>query len=354
MGTSIGVRDVHKTYGSFVALDRVSIDIEAGEFLTLLGPSGSGKTTLLNVLAGFVRPDHGSVIVDGEEFLTKPPHRRNLGMVFQNYALFPHMNVHDNVAYPLKLRGESRERIANRVAEALEIVRLGDLGGRAIDQLSGGQRQRVALARALVFEPKILLMDEPLSALDKQLREHMQIEVRRLHRQLGTTTIYVTHDQKEALTMSDRVAVINKGRIAQLDTPARIYERPASKFVADFIGETSFIPVVREGAQATALGRPLRMRDGLPADGAAGWMAIRPEAPVLLDAPDDAYNCFAGTVRDSVYQGGSFLLYVELAGGHEVMLRQSAQVATRARVPASGQQLVLGIHPDDTVVVAER
>ena len=215
----ITVRQVTKTYGTVHALDHVDLDVRSGEFLTLLGPSGSGKTTLLMVLAGFTRPDHGSLKFGEREVIRLAPHKRDVGMVFQNYALFPHMSVAGNIAFPLKLRGVPRAEIGQRIERALDTVKLGGYGDRRIDQLSGGQRQRVALARAIVFEPRILLMDEPLSALDKQLREHMQIELRQLHDRLGMTTVYVTHDQREALTMSDRIAVINHGRIMQLDAP---------------------------------------------------------------------------------------------------------------------------------------
>ena len=220
------ISGVTKSYGSLKALDNVSIDVKSGEFVTLLGPSGSGKTTLLMVLAGFVRPDSGSVRFGDEEVIRKPPHKRGVGMVFQNYALFPHMNVLNNVAFPLKLRRVAQDEIAERVQGALDLVQLGDLGQRRVDQLSGGQRQRVALARAIVFDPQILLMDEPLSALDKKLREQMQIEIRHLHEKLGRTTVYVTHDQREALTMSDRVAVIDFGQFKQIDAPKDLYERP--------------------------------------------------------------------------------------------------------------------------------
>ncbi len=222
----IALRQIAKAYGAVHALDHVDLDIHSGEFLTLLGPSGSGKTTLLMVLAGFIRPDSGSLKFGDAEVIRLAPHKRDVGMVFQNYALFPHMNVAANIAFPLRLRGVAKADIARRVEAALETVQLGGYGARRVDQLSGGQRQRVALARAIVFEPRILLMDEPLSALDKQLREHMQIELRRLHEKLGMTTVYVTHDQREALTMSDRVAVINRGRIVQLDTPRALYEQP--------------------------------------------------------------------------------------------------------------------------------
>ncbi|MBE7523345.1 MAG: ATP-binding cassette domain-containing protein, partial [Burkholderiales bacterium] len=218
----ITVRGLRKTYGPQVALDHVDLDVASGEFLTLLGPSGSGKTTLLMALAGFIRPDAGSLKFGTTEVVRMPPHKRDVGMVFQNYALFPHLDVAANVAYPLKLRRVAAADIARRVDAALALVQLSGYGPRRVHELSGGQRQRVALARAIVFEPRIVLMDEPLSALDRQLRERMQIELRELHDQLGMTTIYVTHDQREALTMSDRIAVIAGGRVMQVDTPRRL------------------------------------------------------------------------------------------------------------------------------------
>ena len=255
MQGNIAIRDVYKGYGSFTAIDHVSLDVNPGEFLTLLGPSGSGKTTLLNVLAGFIRPDSGSIKVDGVEFLTCPPHKRDIGMVFQNYALFPHMTVAENVALSLAPAQGQRRGANPQGQSSLEMVQMDHLGERGIHQLSGGQRQRVALARAMVFEPKIMLMDEPLSALDKNLREHMQLELKRLHARLGMTTIYVTHDQKEALTLSHRIAVLNKGRLAQLDTPDALYERPNNRFVAGFIGESCFFPVEEDGNAVNFQGR---------------------------------------------------------------------------------------------------
>src|SRR5437868_13794997 len=272
----ISMRQVTKKYGNVFALDHVDLDIRSGEFLTLLGPSGSGKTTLLTVLAGFTRPDHGSLKFGDAEMITTPPHKRGVGMVFQNYALFPHMSVAENVAFALRLRGVARSESAERVEKALDMVRLGGFGARGIDQLSGGQRQRVALARAMVFEPRIMLMDEPLSALDKQLREHMQIELRQLHEQLGMTTVYVTHDQREALTMSDRVAVINHGRIMQLDAPRRLYERPANRFIAEFIGESTFLPVEMAHGAVTYAGQPIKVA-GDPAPQGRYLLMLRPE-----------------------------------------------------------------------------
>ena len=300
----ITIRQVAKAYGRVAALDRVDLDVRSGEFLTLLGPSGSGKTTLLMVLAGFIRPDQGSLLFGDQEVIRLAPHKRDIGMVFQNYALFPHLDVAANIAYPLKLRKVPAAEVAQRVEKALETVRLAGLGRRRVHELSGGQRQRVALARAIVFEPRILLMDEPLSALDKQLRESMQIELRHLHDALGMTTVYVTHDQREALTMSDRVAVIQGGRIMQLDTPRAIYERPANRFVAEFIGESTFVPVTVSAGRLTLAGHPLQTAEPLPADGARLLM-LRPERLRVLGAteePGPGFNLLQATLLHTVYQ----------------------------------------------------
>ena len=226
-------RGVQKTYdGRSLIVRKLDLDIQRGEFLTLLGPSGSGKTTTLMMLAGFESPSAGEILLDGKLINHMPPHKRNFGMVFQNYALFPHMTVTDNVAYPLTVRKVPKQDIAERVRKALATVRLDKLGARYPAQLSGGQQQRVALARALVFEPQLVLMDEPLGALDKQLREHMQLEIKQIHQELGVTFVFVTHDQSEALTMSDRVAVFDQGEIQQCASPAQLYEAPANEFVA--------------------------------------------------------------------------------------------------------------------------
>ncbi|MBN3723288.1 ABC transporter ATP-binding protein [Burkholderia sp. Ac-20379] len=354
MASQVSIRNVCKTYEDFTALRDVSLDIQAGEFVTLLGPSGSGKTTLLMVLAGFVRASSGSVKVGGEELLLKPPHKRGIGMVFQNYALFPHMTVAQNVAYPLRLRRMNRAEIAEKVRRALSVVRLDDLGERNIAHLSGGQRQRVALARAIVFEPDIMLMDEPLSALDKQLREHMQIEIRRLHEQLGMTTIYVTHDQTEALTMSDRIAIINKGQLAQFDTPDAIYERPASKFVADFIGETAFVPLDEAGGAFSAFGAPFRTQAPVPDGTGRPWLALRPDRAILLDAPVADLNCLPGVVRQRIYQGDSNLFYVDLPQGNEIMIRRGTGGAD-AGAPRlePGDRITVGVRAEDSVVVRD-
>ena len=351
----IRIRALTKTYAGVHALDAVNLDVRSGEFLTLLGPSGSGKTTLLMALAGFTRPDSGSVRFGEAEMLRTPPHKREVGMVFQNYALFPHMGVAGNIGFPLKLRGVSKADIDARVAGALATVQLEGYGGRRIDQLSGGQKQRVALARAIVFEPRILLMDEPLSALDKKLREQMQIELRRLHDQLGMTTVYVTHDQREALTMSDRIAVINHGKLIQLDDPRTLYDHPADPFVANFIGESALLPVETIDGAPCYRGEPLRL--SAPADAGGKWLLLRPERLVLLSgdsSPADAdYNRFKGVVGQVVYQGESFVTYVTLDDGPEVAVRSVSRRQSLLAAPPPGSDITLGLHPDETTLIPD-
>ena len=348
----IAIRGLTKTYGKVVSLDRVDLDVASGEFLTLLGPSGSGKTTLLTVIAGFTRPDSGSVKFGDVEVVRTPPHKRGVGMVFQNYALFPHMSVEANVAFPLRLRGVPRAEQARRAERALEMVRLGGYGSRHVDQLSGGQRQRVALARAMVFEPRILLMDEPLSALDKQLREQMQIELRQLHEQLGMTTVYVTHDQREALTMSDRIAVIDHGRIMQLDAPRQIYDRPANRFVASFIGESTFLRVSVSGGVAWLGARALGLGAAAPRDGRYLLM-LRPERVQLVASERADANVLRGKVTAVVYQGDSTLLQIRLDEGATIGVRTaSAHNPIAARLRA-GDEAMLAIAPEDTVLLPD-
>ncbi len=350
----ITIAQVTKSYGKTYALDHVDLQIRSGEFLTLLGPSGSGKTTLLTVLAGFTRPDGGSVKFGDTEMVTVPPHKRDVGMVFQNYALFPHMTVAGNVAFPLKLRGITGNDAAQRVEKALEMVRLGGYGPRGVDQLSGGQRQRVALARAMVFEPRIMLMDEPLSALDKQLREHMQIELRQLHDNLGMTTVYVTHDQREALTMSDRIAVINGGRVMQLDTPRAIYERPVNRFVAEFIGESSFVPVT-VAQDHVRLGQQLLRMATSPAGGdGPRLLMLRPERLRILapgETASDTLNVLSATLSNVVYQGDSSLFQLALADGTALSVRGASPGAAGAGALSSGDALRLGLEMQDTVLL---
>lgn len=351
----IGIHHIEKRFGALSILSDLNLDVAAGEFLTLLGPSGSGKTTLLMILAGFVRANAGSIKVGNEEIITMPPHKRNIGMVFQNYALFPHMNVFHNVAFPLKQRRVSAADTRQRVERALELVRLQGLGERRVDQLSGGQRQRVALARAIVFEPRIVLMDEPLSALDKGLREHMQIELRNLHRRLGMTTVYVTHDQREAITMSDRIAVMNAGRIEQIDPPEAIYAKPKTKFVAGFIGESNFVPVECRNGAIWHDGQRLRVKGAAPSMG-QHLMVVRPEKLRLLANTEQAadLNVLRGTVSDVIYQGDSFICYAALKDGRQVTLREYCRSDVLANLPAPGEPIALGIDASDIVLVADQ
>ncbi|WP_235439128.1 ABC transporter ATP-binding protein [Candidatus Rhodobacter oscarellae] len=346
----IAIRDLTKRYGPVYALNAVDLDVHSGEFLTLLGPSGSGKTTLLMAIAGFNRPDSGSIKFGAEEVILKPPHKRDVGMVFQSYALFPQMSVADNIGFPLKLRGVGAPERAARVEEALETVQLGGFGARGIDQLSGGQRQRVALARAFVFGPRILLMDEPLSALDKKLRERMQIELKHLHRKLGVTTVYVTHDQREALTMSDRIAVINDGQLVQLDAPEVIYNAPANAFVADFIGESTMLPLTR-GASG------LMYRDQKIAetrDGESWSLVVRPER--LFFAAQDAQSddntiVLRGTLRETVFQGESEMALVALDNGIELAFRFGTGATTNSTGGGLGEQVAVGLNRKDVIII---
>ena len=334
---SVRLADLCKSYGEFRAVDRVSVDIHPGEFLTLLGPSGSGKTTTLLMIAGFVHPDAGEITIGDASVVRQPPHRRNVGMVFQNYALFPHMTVADNIAYPLSVRGWDRHRIADRVAWALDLVRLDGAAGKYPRQLSGGQQQRVALVRALVFEPAVLLMDEPLGALDRKLRLQMQIEVKRLQTQLGLTVIYVTHDQEEALVMSDRIAVMNHGRLVQVGTPPELYNTPVSHFVADFIGDSNFLAgTVTESignhAVVETAGR-LRLpipRAGLPDPGRPVRLSLRPEKLWLEPASHPAG--VAGTIEEAVYMG-EVIRYAVRVTDRETLL---VKVQTKHGAPLYG------------------
>lgn len=351
---NISIKSITKTYGDFHALNDVNLEVNSGEFLTLLGPSGSGKTTLLMVLAGFTRPDYGSVKFGEEEVILKPPHLREIGMVFQNYALFPHMNVEDNIGYPQKLRGVSKSETKHSVDEALSIVKLDGLGKRRVGELSGGQKQRVALARAIVFKPKILLMDEPLSALDKKLREEMQIELRQLHDSLNITTVYVTHDQKEALTMSDRIAVINDGQLMQLDTPNEIYKRPNNAFIADFIGESSLLSVKVQGG-AAYLGASEICANQTPDRDGDYLLMVRPEKLFLAERTEKDTNFFDGLVEESIFQGESQLMVIkldpEIYGGQELRMRLPNGSETMQSLPKIGEKISVGLRFADSFLV---
>jgi spermidine/putrescine transport system ATP-binding protein len=309
MRGAVSVESVRKTYGDVVALDRVSLEVRPGEFLTLLGPSGCGKTTLLRLLAGFETPDEGQLLISGRDMAGRPPYERPVNTVFQDYALFPHRTVAGNVAFGLEARGLPAAAIAEKVARALDTVRLAGLGDRRIDQLSGGQKQRVALARAVVLEPEVLLLDEPMAALDPKLRKEMQVEVKNLQERLGTTFVFVTHDQEEALVMADRIAVMSHGRIEQLDRTEAIYERPRTRFVADFLGVRNLVEATVAGVDGglatlrTAGGLVFRAADdGGYSPGSAVCVGIRSER-VHMDGAPDGDNTLAGTLDDEIYLG---------------------------------------------------
>jgi mannopine transport system ATP-binding protein len=329
-GASITISGITKAFGRVNAVDGVSIDVAPGEFLSLLGPSGSGKTTLLMMIAGFETPSAGAIHLGARDITYLAPNERQIGMVFQKYALFPHMTVARNIAFPLKMRTRPKAEIAAKVEAALAMVRLDGYGGRFPHQLSGGQQQRIAVARALVFEPPVLLMDEPLGALDKKLREQLQIEIKRLQKRLGVTVIYVTHDQEEALTMSDRVAVMNKGRLEQIGTPADLYARPDNPFVADFIGKMNFIDgLVAEcdGARVVVtLEGCARVQASV---GQGGWtsgdrvrVAIRPEALRFAESANE--SALPGIVETTIFVGSFHVALIRLAGGALVQVQSPA------------------------------
>ncbi len=322
----VSFRGVEKTYdGRVNVVQSLNLDIARGEFLTLLGPSGSGKTTTLMMLAGFEAPTAGEILLGGRSLAAVPAHKRSMGMVFQNYALFPHMTVAENLAYPLRRRRVPKPEIAAALRRAVEMVKLTGLEGRYPAQLSGGQQQRVAVARALIFQPDVVLMDEPLGALDKNLREQMQLELKHLHDQLGATIVYVTHDQSEALTMSNRVAVFHEGIVQQLDTPEAMYEHPASSFVANFIGENNALPgrvAGSEGGFCTVrldTGEQMRALPVNPAADGRTLVSIRPER-LRLARDGSAGNRLSATIRETIYFGDHVRLHLD-SGATPLMLK---------------------------------
>lgn len=335
-GAAIELRAVQKRYGAFVALGGIDLHIEPGEFMTFLGPSGSGKTTTLNLIAGFTNLTGGEIRVGDRDVGSLPAYRRNFGVVFQHYALFPHMTVAKNIAYPLKLRGVSKAEQEKMVDQVLGMVKLGDFKHRFPSELSGGQQQRVAFARAIVFNPPLLLMDEPLGALDKKLREWLQLEIKRIHRELGTTFVYVTHDQEEALVLSDRIAVFNRGHIEQIGTGRELYDNPATLFVGRFIGESSVFcgKAERRGdSVGITVGDRMIYAPGTVSSNCA--IIVRPEhirlAPVGVPTPA-GINSLSGTVTESLYVGDSMKYEVRLFDGNIVL----------ARMPVSDTQYALG------------
>ncbi|UIJ71085.1 ABC transporter ATP-binding protein [Aurantimonas sp. HBX-1] len=353
MTAFIELRDVAKSFGPLSVVEGLNLDVAKGEFLSLLGPSGSGKTTILMMLAGFETVTAGKIVLDGQRLNELPPHRRGMGVVFQNYALFPHMSVAENVAFPLQMRGVAKPEVSRRVTEALERVHLAHLAERRPSQLSGGQQQRVALTRALVFEPKVILMDEPLGALDKQLREAMQLEIRELHRRLGLTIVFVTHDQSEALTMSDRIAIFDKGKIAQIGTASEVYDRPQNRFVSQFIGETNLLEGRIDGAADGRIVQVVvdgghRIAAAAPSapTGSAIVLSVRPERIRLRPQPGFE-NVLEAEVEDVVYQGDH--LRFHLAAGP---LRLVARAERSAESFPVGTRLPIAFRAEDCSVFA--
>lgn len=354
MSAFINFDAVSKSYGDVKVIDGLNLGINRGEFVSLLGPSGSGKTTMLMMLAGFEAPTGGKILVDGKRVDHLPPHARNMGVVFQNYALFPHMSIADNVAFPLKMRGIPKSEIKTKVERALDMVKLSAVSARKPAQLSGGQQQRIALARALVFEPEVVLMDEPLGALDKQLREHMQLELRTLHKSLGLTVVFVTHDQNEAITMSDRIAVFNAGKIEQIDTPEAIYSKPTTTFVAQFIGETNLLS--GSISESTANGSVIELSDGTRVVERAGRtfnrgdsiiLSVRPEALSIGHGAANT-NALPATIDDLVFQGDH--TRVHLTSG---ATKLAARVAGASHGFQVGQQTHVYFAPEACAVVPQ-
>ena len=353
-GVGVEFRGVSKSFGEVQALRPVDLVIQSGEFLTLLGPSGSGKTTLLNIAAGYLDPDQGRILIGGRDVTSIPPRQRNIGMVFQNYALFPHMDVRENIAYGLRVRKVREPELNQRIQAAIEMVQLQGLEKRPVQQLSGGQQQRVALARAMIIAPDLLLMDEPLGALDRQLRKHVQLEIRRLHTASPRTTLYVTHDQEEALVMSDRVAIMRHGQLEQVGTPRELYEAPRNAFIATFLGESNLIPVRivdRTAGQVTFTidgyngSWVISHQEVVPPPGPALLLA-RPEG---IEPAGDGEAALKGTIEENVYLGELTATRLRLRSGQQIWMRRmnapAQSVGTEMRVnwnPAHSRLL-----PDD-------
>ena len=350
--SGVEVTGITKRYGAATVLDTIDARFAEGRFTSLLGPSGSGKTALLRIIGGFVAPDAGTVTIDGSDVTGEPLWKRRIGMVFQSYALFPHMSVADNVAYGLHRRGVRGGAAKAEVARALELVQLTGFDTRRPKQLSGGQQQRVALARAIVTKPRVLLLDEPLSALDRRLRQTMQVELRRIQRDSGLTTIFVTHDQEEALTLSDRIAILDKGRIVQEGVPGDIYERPTSLFAASFLGDANvFTGPVRGGAVASP-GGPIRTRDPLPAEGAQATVAVRPEKITLAPAgaATEADNAMTAILRETIYAGATSTFLLAALDGREIKVFSQNREATQV---APGTSVVLAWSAAQTFVLRD-
>jgi putative spermidine/putrescine transport system ATP-binding protein len=351
-------RKVQKSYdGENLIVRDLNLDIQRGEFLTLLGPSGSGKTTCLMMLAGFETPTGGEIRLGDRVINSVPPHKRNIGMVFQNYALFPHMTVRENLRFPLAIRKLAAAEIDRKVGKALDMVQLGAFGDRYPQQLSGGQQQRIALARALVFDPELVLMDEPLGALDKQLREHMQLEIKHIHEHLGITVVFVTHDQSEALTMSDRIAVFDQGVIQQIDRPTALYEKPANNFVANFIGENNALEGIVQSVHGDTC--QVRLDNGaqvqasigdVAQQGARTVLSVRPECVQLNAQSLGCANRLGGYVKEVIYLGDHLRVRVELAGRKEIIVK--APAAQHKHRFDTGDAIHVGINPEQLRALA--
>lgn len=346
---------VRKSYGDVLAADDFSLVTEPGEFVTFLGPSGSGKTTVLNMLAGFIEASGGDIRVNGKSVIDVPTEKRNVGMVFQHYSLFPHMRVIDNVAFPLRMRKVPREDARRRALDALRMVRLEEMAERMPDQLSGGQKQRVAFARAVVFEPPVLLMDEPLGALDLKLREAMQVELKQYHQEIGCTIIFVTHDQTEALTMSERIVVMREGRIEQVDTPNRIYDHPTNRFVAEFVGQTNLFKLEADGKRKGALAG-LGLSIPLPgkikvAAGERWFLSVRPEKIHRIKVPTKVQAAFDVEIEEALFLGNEVHYSANLINGHSLFFRE--QRGPKTQPLSRGDKARLGFNHDDAVPVID-
>lgn len=350
----VEIVDVSKRYGGVLAAKNVSLHVEKGEFFSLLGPSGCGKTTTLRMIAGFIQPTEGSIRVDGHDMLGLPPEKRGIGIVFQNYAIFPHMNVFDNIAFGLRMRKLKRSEIQSRVRAALQQVGLPGYENRYQREMSGGEQQRVALARVLVTEPHILLLDEPLSALDKQLREEMKYWIKDLQQQLGITTVYVTHDQGEALAMSDRIAVMRGGSVLQVGTPREIYERPTDLFVTSFIGESNLLPGLIVGSSGTETCLRIGEQEVVTpvvSGATAGqkvWLAIRPENILIVDSADSEFNRLRATIVKETFQGS--LIRYEAQYDSQSIVVEEQNSPDRAIYPV-GSNVCLGWRVNNSIVL---
>jgi putative spermidine/putrescine transport system ATP-binding protein len=350
----VTLKGICRSYGQVVALDRLDLTVEKGEFLTLLGPSGSGKTTLLNIIAGMIPPSSGRIEIDGLDVTDLPTRQRGLGMVFQNYALMPHMTVFENIAFPLRVRRVAERDIRRRVEDVLQVVNLRNLGNRKPRELSGGQQQRVAIARCLVYEPKLILMDEPLGALDKKLREQLQLEIKRLHSDLGVTIVYVTHDQEEALTLSDRIILMNNGRIEQLGKPHELYFAPRTVFAAQFLGESNAFgatvadandkEVVLRGP-GTSIIRACSME---VRPGADVTIVVRPENIMRVQAGTRMDNELDGELIDTTFVGGATRYYVKCDNGSVVFLKEPTRSIPQVAV---GHKVRIGWAAEHTLVI---